>query len=116
MSEEKVTIRDIVKTIQQEVSHSEDLLPERAAELLVKLSALLGNINQFIIDREMTYNEVLRLAYESEEKANRAKIKAESSQAYREKLEARATKEVCLEIIRSLKYYLKAKQEEFLHS
>lgn len=110
-----LTVRDIVKDIQKEIQKG-DLLPERAAEILTELSALLGNINDEIRNRDMEYSKVLLKCLESEEKANRAKIKAEISPEYQSKREAKDTKELALEIIGSLKYFLRAKQEEYRNS
>jgi hypothetical protein len=49
---------------------------------------------------------------DSEKKANRARIRAEISPEYRRKQEARDTKELIVELARSLKYFLRAKAEE----
>lgn len=108
-----MTILKLILERQAEVRNSADLLPDRAAEILAELSALLGSINDEIRKRDVEYNIVLLNALESETKANRAKIKAQTSQEYLRMREARDTKEVCIELIRSLKYFLKAKQEEY---
>ena len=105
------SIRQMVQDIQNEVAKP-DLQPDRAAELLVRLSALTGNISQEVLDKDMAYNQVLLFWLENEAKANRAKVHAECTPEYRAKIEARNTRELALEIIRSLKYLLKAKQDE----
>ncbi len=57
---------------------------------------------------------VVLLAYlESEEAASRAKIRAEITPEYARKREARDTRELAIELCRSLKYFLKAKQDEY---
>lgn len=91
---------------------SDSLVPQRGADLLKSLSALIGNINAEIRKRDMEYKLVLLHSLETEEKANRAKIKAEVSPEYQAMREARDTKELALEIIRSLKYFLRAWEEE----
>ena len=73
-------IRDQIKKIQNEVKDAKDLFPARASELLMTLSALLGNINDEIRDAEMAYNN---------------------------------TKELAIELMRWLKYFLKAREDEF---
>lgn len=107
-----MTIREHIKSIQEEVVKG-DLLPGRASELLNTLSALIGNINDEIRVRDVTYSQALLRALEGQEKANRAKIVAECGPEYLAKREARDTKEVAIEMIRSLKFYLRAKEEEF---
>lgn len=107
-----MTIRELIKERQNEVLKSKDLMPARAAEILVELSALIGNCLDEIRNRDLEYNRVLLHFYQTEEKANRAKIRAESTQEYEAKREARDTKELVIEIIRSIKYFLRDKEEE----
>ena len=105
------SIRQMVQDIQNEVAKP-DLQPDRAAELLVRLSALTGNISQEVLDKDMAYNQVLLFWLENEAKANRAKVHAECTPEYRAKIEARNTRELATEIIRALKYLLKSKEQE----
>ena len=107
----KLTVRDIIKDIQKEVQRG-DLKAPRAAEILTELAALIGNCNDEIRNRDMEYNKKLLVCLETEEKANRAKIKAEISPEYQAKREARDTKELAIELIRSIKYFLKSLEEE----
>ena len=113
---EQLSIREQVKKIQDEVRDTSDLFPARASELLMTLSALLGNINDEIKKREIEYNKVLLGFLDSNEKANRAKIRADISPEYKNKMEARNTKELAIELMRSLKYYLRAKGDEYQHT
>ena len=89
-----------------------DLQPDRAADLLTKLTALLGNCNDEIREADAEYASVLLKHLELEDKANRAKIRAEISPEFQRKREARDAKELTVELIRSLKYYLRSKEEE----
>jgi hypothetical protein len=106
------TVRDIVRSYQREIRESSDLMPDRAAELLVKLTALIGNCADEIRHADADYAVVLLQTYEQEETANRAKIKAETSPEYQRKREARDTKETVIELVRGLKYFLNVKAEE----
>ena len=106
-----MTIRSLIKSVQREVAAGE-LLPQRAAELLTQLTALLGNVNDEIRVADMEYATVLLRHLEGEEAANRAKIRAETTPEFQRKREARDTKELVVELIRSLKYFLKAQEEE----
>jgi hypothetical protein len=105
------TVRDFVREIQREVRDT-DLLPDRAAALLTRMTGLLGNVNDEIRVADMEYATVLLGYLETESKANRATIRAEISPEYARKREARDLKELAVELIRSLKYYLRAKEEE----
>lgn len=107
-----MTVRELVKSFQLEIRDAE-LLPDRAAELLMQLASLVGNVNDEIREADAEYAGLLLRCLESEEKANRARIRAETSAEYRRKREARDTKELITELVRSLKYYLRAKQDEY---
>jgi hypothetical protein len=106
------TIRDLVAEYQLRVT-KENLGPAEAAEILKDLTALIGNVNTEIRQADFEYSKKLLSCYELEEKANRAKIMAEVSPEYMRKREAKDTKELVIELIRSLKYYLKAFAEEY---
>lgn len=107
-----MTVRELVRQYQREIQQTADLMPDRAAELLNKLTALMGNCNDEIREADSIYAGVLLGFLDSEEKANRATIRAETSAEYQRKREARDTKELVVELSRSLKYFLKAKSEE----
>ena len=106
-----MTVRDFIKAYQREIRDT-DLQPDRAAELLVKLTALMGNCNDQIREADADYATILLSFLEADEAANRAKIRAETTPAYQRKREARDTKELVVELCRSLKYLLKSKEEE----
>ncbi len=107
-----MTVRDLVRSMQQEIRDTPDLLPGRAAELLLKLTALLGNVLDEIREADHAYAVVLLQYLDADEAANRAKIRAETSLPFVRKQEARDTKELVIEMVRSLKYFLKSKEEE----
>lgn len=107
-----MNVRNLVKSIQREVLNSSDLMPERAAELLTHLTALIGNCNDEIREADGLYASVLLGHLDAEDKANRATIRAQTSAEYQRKREARDTKELCVELSRSLKYFLRSKAEE----
>lgn len=105
-----MTVRDLIKAAQREIRDT-DLQPDRAAELLVRLTALMGNCNDEIREADCDYATVLLSFLQADEAANRAKIRAETTPAYQRKREARDTKELVVELCRSLKYLLKSNEE-----
>lgn len=107
-----LTVRELVRSYQREVQNAQDLQPERAAELLMKLTALMGNCADEIREADSEYAITLMHCLDTEAKANRAKIRAEISPEYRRKQEARDTKDLVIEMSRSLKYFLRAKSDE----
>jgi hypothetical protein len=106
------TVRGLVRDIQREVLESADLQPDRAAELLNHLTALLGNCNDELRASDLEYKRVLLACLKTNEAANRARIEAETSPEYVRRQEAQHLKELTIELIRSLKMFLKSKQEE----
>jgi len=106
------TIREMISTFQNEILNSKDLMPDRAAEILTKLCALMGNINDEIRITDIAYSKVLMEHYNTQETANRAKIIAETTPEYEAKRVARDTKDLAKEIVGSLKYFLRGKEEE----
>lgn len=106
------TVRDLVKAIQKELRDSADLLPDRASELLNQATALLGNCNDELRAADQEYKRILLHCLRTAEKANRAKIEAETSPQYARWQEARDVKDLTVEMIRSLKVFIRSKQEE----
>jgi uncharacterized protein (DUF1501 family) len=106
------SVRDMVRQLQVEIRDTPDLQPDRASELMNRLTALMGNVNDEIREADVVYAHVLLQCLESEDAASRAKIRAETTPAYQRKREARDTKELTIELVRSLKYYLRAKTDE----
>lgn len=107
-----MNLREMITEYQNEVAN-ESLEPQRASEILIKMSALYGNILDETKKRQMVYNKVLLKLYDREMKANCAKVIAEASVEYEELLEAKNLKEVTTEITRALKYFLREKEKEF---
>lgn len=89
-----------------------DLTPARACELLAKLTALMGNVSEEVTAAEFAFNLVLANAYQSEQKANRAKIQAETSQEYLRKREARDAAYLVEKLTQSLKVIIRQHEAE----
>jgi len=106
------TIRQRINGYQAEILKG-DLLPERAAIILNEISSLYGNILDRIKDTEMIYNKVLLDELNKEQKANRAKIRAEITDEYQDMKDATNTEKVAIQMIRSLSKFLKAKENEY---
>jgi len=105
------TVRSLVRDIQVEIRDT-DLHPDRGAELLTKLTALYGSVLDEIRAADMAYNEILLDALQSDEAANRARIRAQATPQYARMREARDVEKLALELIRTLKVFLRTKQEE----
>lgn len=106
-----MTVRDLVAGMQREIRDT-DLSRERACTLLAKLSALIGNCNDEIREADAEYAVVLLQYLDTEDKANRARIRAETSPEFQRKRQARDTRELVIELVRSLKYLIRSMSEE----
>ena len=105
------SVRERVKKIQRELRDGA-LTPDLTRESLVTLTALLGNVNDEVLTADLDYKHVLRAAYESEEKANRARMVAETSPQYARMREAKDTQTLVVEMIRSCRAFLRSLDEE----
>lgn len=106
------SVRELVKGIQREMLSSIDITPDRASELLNQATSLLGNCNDELRAADQAYKQILLHCLRTAEKANRAKIEAETSPQYARWQEARDVKDLTVEMIRSLKVFIRSKQEE----
>src|SRR5688572_7840667 len=106
------TVRSLIREIQTEVRESQDLQPDRAAELLLRLSALYGNVLDELRAADIAYNDVLLEAMQREGAANKAKLRAQASEQYGRWRAAHDTEKLTLELTRTLKAFLRVKQEE----
>lgn len=106
-----MTVRELVKAAQTEIRQG-DLTPSHASDLLAQLTSLLSTVLEEIREADMAYANVLLKHLESEEAANRAKIRAQTTPEYARAREAKDTQTAIVELIRSLKTILKAQTEE----
>lgn len=107
-----ISVRDFVKAIQKELRASTDLTPDRASELLNQATSLLGNCNDEMRHADQEYKQILLHCLRTSEKANRAKIEAETSPQFARWQEARDTRNLTVEMIRSLKVFIRSREEE----
>lgn len=111
MTVRELTVRELIEEMRREL-RDEDVSPQRAAEILQRLTALLGNVLQEIRESEAIFNGVLLKHLDVDEAANRAQIRAKATPEYARAREAKDTNTVLIEMIRSLKAILKVQAEE----
>lgn len=108
---ETPTVRGLVASIQREMRDT-DLQPERACQLLAKATALIGNCNDEIRVAEHDYNRLLLEKLDETGKAAHARMQADVSPQALRRREARDTLTLVTEMVRSLKYVIRASEEE----
>jgi hypothetical protein len=105
------TIRDMVRQIQIEVRDT-DLQPDRAADLLNRLTALLGNIADEQREADMAYDVLYLALYEEHGAANRARLYANVTPEYQRKREAKDTQEQAKQLTITLRQFLRTTSDE----
>ena len=105
------TISELVESYQTRVFKG-NLPGQEAAEILLELSALLGNINHEIRERQQKYIQAYRELLNMESTVARARIISMATPEWLSLQEAKDEKEVTLELIRSLKFYLRNLKDE----
>ncbi len=106
-----MSVRDRIRKIQKELRDGA-MTPDLARESLVTLTALLGNVNDEQRLADHAYKTVLLVALEQHDKANRARIVAETSPEYQRAREAKDTASLVTEMVRSCRAYLRSLDEE----
>lgn len=108
------TIREIINEYRNRVANTSELTPAEAAEIVAELSSLMGNVNDEILARDREYNEKLLLILNQEDmKVNKAMIMVKVTSEYLNLETAKNLGQVVIEMIRGLKYYIKAKGDEW---
>jgi len=108
-----LTARDYIRAIQAELRQPADLTLDRAADLLMQATALIGNVADEIRVADAAYAARLLAELDCSEKANRAKIRAETSVEYQRARQAKDAEKLLIETVRSLKVFLRVKQDEW---
>jgi hypothetical protein len=108
-----MTIQEVIEQIEKDV-----LDPGTSSENLIKLSVLYARLATETAKAEAEYNKQLR-AYLEENKelpAKKAEIHAKGSPHYATLIDLRAQEKGTVEVIRSLKKYIRIKEEEMRQS
>jgi hypothetical protein len=105
------SVRDMVHEAQRELLKG-DPTPERSRGLLVKLTSILGNVLTEQREADAAYLVVLDAALTEHGKANRARIKAETTPEFARKREAHDTRTLLIEMIRALKTNVRSLSDE----
>ena len=109
------SIREEIKKLLITTWANDDMQAQEASEKLVKLAALLGNVGDHIVKCEREYNrKSLDLMNENENLSmKKVELMAQNTEEYFALREAKETQKAVLETIRSLKYFLRAREGEF---
>lgn len=83
------------------------------SEKLVIISTLYANLTKHIADLENAYHKLLYATMQGEEKITRAEITAKAGDEYYRLRKAQLLEKALIEEIRSIKKYIRVKEQEF---
>lgn len=106
-----MTLYERIEGIQAQLADGA-LTPDLARESLVKLTALLGNVNDELRRADHDYKLILLGCMKGQKAASRARIEAETTPQYDEARKWFDTSKLVIENIRSLKQYMRSLDEE----
>ena len=86
-----------------------------ASDKLIKLSALLGNVGNRLVERERKFAQI-KIQYKIDNPKmpiSKIEILASDTDEYQELREVKELQKSMVETIRSLKYFVRVREEEF---
>jgi len=109
-----MSIRKMIDNYRKEIMDSESLTIDRASQMLVELSALIGNINDEVLDLSQVYSQKqLDIVDKEGMSIAKSNVYMQTTQEWKDLERAKGYKEVTLELIRGLKYRCRALGEEY---
>ena|SRR3990167_6834554 len=114
----ELNIREIIKKTSLEIHDNLDLLsPETAARKLVDLASLGSSLNAFIAAKDKICRQNLNMIMRGQEKRNvaAAKIELEATEDFNDLNEAKLQADALGELIKSLKYFVRANERDILN-
>ena len=112
MSEPK-TLRETVAEKLLALRDIDSFGPHKASEELVALSSLLASISKECSDRRYIYSLKKIQLLEEHKTAAKANIYGQGSMEFKDLMEAEDYRAATIDMIRSIKYYLKISEAEF---
>lgn len=110
-----MTIQDLIWEELNKINSNKDKLDAFwLSEKLVNLSVLYGNLTSHIADMESNYHKLLQLTLETQPdiKFNRAESICKASDEYLKYRKALALEKATVETIRSIKKFIKLREED----
>jgi len=106
------TIRETIASKSAELRNIEKVGPIKAAEELVELSSLLSSLNSEIVEKQFIMNQKKAELLLEAKSVAKAKLLSEATIEWKNWFERIMQRDALLELIRSVKYYLRAMSDE----
>ena len=108
------SIRQTIQEVSDELSKNIDLIePVVASRKLVELSNLYTHLNRQLAGADYAYRLRLGLERSGKSSVADARLIAETSEEYKLLVEMKNERESLIELIRSLKLFIRANREEY---
>jgi hypothetical protein len=107
-----MTIRETINEYRNKIRDCSNLGPSEASKYLVELSALTGNVNEELLKVMMDYNYKKSEFLTEIKSVAKAEVKAQCTEEYRRLQEVKGYRDLIVELIRSLKYFLRSLEDE----
>jgi len=110
-----MTIRENIKELLASIWNSPDMQPMEASDKLIKLSAMLGNIGDAIVGFEQAYAQIKidKMLEDSKLPISKIEILCQVTDEYRQLREAKELQRATIEAVRSLKVFIKVRENEY---
>ena len=106
------TIRDLIKEKSELLRDIDKLGPATASEELVQLASLLSSLNAEIVEKQFILNQKKVELLEEAKSVAKARMLAEATPEWKEFMERIMQREALEELLRAVKYYLRAAEHE----
>jgi hypothetical protein len=107
-----MTVRELIEVHAKRLREADTLSPEEASQRAISLTALLASINAELAQKESEYKVVLFSLLGGSKSVAEAKLKAEAQPEFLAWKEREVWRESCLEMVRTLKSFVRNATEE----
>ena len=104
---------EILKQIERVKNEEVRSNPSRIADALVWFSSMYASMTEQLVDLELGYNRELVAQLQADISVAKAEAIAKTSTAYRDYLKGKQLEKALIEVIRSLKYWIRVKEDEY---
>mgnify|MGYP001590473053 CR=1 FL=1 len=112
MTAQGLTIRQMIDEKITKLRNVDSLSPQEIAQEAIELSSLWASVNKEIVDRRLSYNEVLKNLTIEHGTVSKAKVYAETTPEFREWLIAEAYSKSVAEMVRTTKRAVSLAEQE----
>ena len=109
------SIRDSIRKILSDTWANNDMQPMEASDKLIKLSAMLGNVGDAIVQYERSYARIKidKMLEDTKMPTSKVEILCQDTDQYQQLREAKELQRAMIEAIRSLKVFIRVREDEF---